>query len=151
MFIRSFSDHSEESCLGITVAALTMRVCRIEIDRIALTQNDHLFLENELNAALQHEVEFLTGMGDEFSRLICRFKRNKERLHDLVRIAECQILETISGDTAYSLSLPASYYLISVYTTFFAGNQFVEIDFEFVGDLIDDAYRKISVLLIADI
>ena len=133
------------------MAALTMRVRRVKVDRIALSQSNYLVLENNIYAALENEVEFLTGMSNQLSGIIGRFKCNKEGLHDLVRIAECQILETISGKTADCFSLPAPYYLISIYTTWFPGNKFVEIDSEFVSDLIDDAYRKISVLLIAGI
>ena len=110
------------------MAALTVRICGIKIYRIALVEDYLLVLENNGDAALQHEVELLTRMSNELCGLVRGLKSNEKGLHDLVRIAEGKILEAVAGEAAHALAVTAADDLICIYTAGLTCDQLVEIE-----------------------
>jgi predicted DNA-binding protein (MmcQ/YjbR family) len=64
---------------------------------------------------------------DELCRIIGRLQRDKQRLHELVRIAEREILEAVAGEAADALALAAADDLIGVDAARLAGDDLIEI------------------------
>ena len=128
-----------------------MEVSRVEVDRITFIENYLLVLKYNSNSALEYKVELLAGMLYQLCRLIRRLKCNKERLHYLIGITESKILEAIALISADASALAPADNMKCIYTAGFAGNELIKIDAEFICDLIDDAYGKISVFLISSI
>ena len=73
----SFRDHGQKSCLGISDTALSVRIGRIEVNGIAFVQYDLLIGKYNGNAALQHQIELLSGMRYELGRFIGRLQRER--------------------------------------------------------------------------
>ena len=144
-----FSYNCQKSCFTVSDAALSVGICGVEVYRIALIEDYLLILEYHGNSAFKDEVEFLTCMCDQLSGLIGRLKCDQEGLHDLIRIAESQILEAIALITADASALAAADDLEGVDTAGLTCDELVEIHAELICDLIDYAYWKITVCFIA--
>ena len=146
-----FCYHSQEARLCIAVAALSVGISGIEVYRIALIEDYLLVLEGDDYAALEHEVELLTCVCNKLCGLVRGLESYEEGLHYLVSVAIRQVLEAVSRVAADALAVSAADDVICVDAAGLARDELIEIDSEFICYLIDDAYREVSVLLIARI
>ena len=111
----------------------------IEIDGIPLVEHKIPVAEGDDHGTLQHQVELLAGMGDELRHGIGGLQCHQQGLHDLVGIAEGQVLEVIFGVSVDDLAAALADHVPGFQLGALAGDDLGEVHLEFVGDLIDDA------------
>ena len=101
-------DHSEEFGRHVS-RVLGMRNARVEIDRIALIQDEFVRADYQFQTALQNNIELLAIVSHQRGWLLTRLKRHNHRLHRAPFEIEGQTLEVIFRITAHLNALPRTH------------------------------------------